>query len=59
MVEHENVRDALKDAFELIDSSSITIDGKEVTVSQFKELIGEKLYNVTDLLGLEDIYLNK
>lgn len=58
MVEYDNVREALIDAFETCEGSEIKVDGKNATVEDVQELIKERLVNIADLLGLSDIYLD-
>lgn len=58
MVEYDNVRDALKEMIEIAESKSITTDGKEITVEGLQEMFLERAYNIADLLGLENLYLN-
>lgn len=58
MVEYDNVRDALKEMIEIAGSKSITTDGKEITVEGLQEMFLERAYNIADLLGLENLYLN-
>lgn len=62
MTEFENVRDALKDAIEIADAKSWG-DIKEgrtvrpVTIQDVQDLMQERLYNIADLLGMSDLYL--
>lgn len=58
MVEFDNVREALEDAFELTEVGLITVEGREIEIKDLQELFAERLCNIADLLGLEQIYLN-
>lgn len=62
MIEFENVRDALKDAIEIADAKSwgdIKEGGtvRPVTIQDVQDLMQERLYNIADLLGMSDLYL--
>lgn len=62
MTEFENVRDALKDAIEIADAKSwgdIKVGGtvRPVTIQDVQDLMQERLYNIADLLGMSDLYL--
>ncbi|AHA04362.1 hypothetical protein [Pediococcus pentosaceus] len=62
MTEFENVRDALKDAIEIADAKSwgdIKEGGtvRPVTIQDVQDLMQERLYNIADLLGMSDLYL--
>lgn len=65
MIEHENVKDALKEAIEIAEAKPngiVTVNGKDsrpVNTNDHIELIRERLYNIADLLGMSEIYLNK
>lgn len=59
MVEFDNVKEALKDAFELTEAGTITVEGREIKTNELQELFKERLCNIADLLGLEEIYLKK
>ena len=62
MTEFENVRDALKEAIEIADVKGIkTKVGKNeyhpATAEEVQEMLSERLYNIADLLGMSDLYL--
>lgn len=59
MIEHDNLRDALKDLYRLSEGIEFLTDGKPSTLSDIQELYRERITNVIDLVGLEAIYLNK
>ena len=58
MIEHDNLKDVLKDMFELSNAKNITIDGKVATVEDLQESYKESLINLADLLGMSELYLN-
>ena len=63
MEEFENVRDALKEAIEIADAKGIkTKVGKNeyhpATAEEVQEMLSEHLYNIADLLGMSDLYLD-
>lgn len=58
MIEHDNVKDVLKDLFELSNAKNIKIDGKAATVGDVQESYKELLVNLADLLGMSEFYLN-
>ncbi|MCL3858672.1 hypothetical protein [Pediococcus pentosaceus] len=62
MTEFESVRDALKEAIEIADAKGIkTKVGKNeyhpATTEEVQEMLSERLYNIADLLGMSDLYL--
>lgn len=62
MTEFENVRDALKDSIEIADAKpwgDIKEGGtvRPVTIQDVQDLMQERLYNIADLLGMSDLYL--
>lgn len=58
MIEHDNIKDVLKDLFELSNAKNIKIDGKIATVGDVQESYKELLVNLADLLGMSEFYLN-
>lgn len=65
MHEYDNVRDCLKDLLAFNDTRNKDFrvkdeDGTEheATVKDLQELNAEALYNLADLLGMSDLYLN-
>jgi len=58
MTEYENVREALKALIEITDAEFISVDGKTVTVADLQEIIRERAYDIADLLGMEELYLD-
>ena len=65
MIEHENVKDALKEAIEIAETEPngiVTVNGENArptNTNDHIELIRERLYNIADLLGMSELYLNK
>ncbi len=59
MVEHDNVRDALMDLYELSTSTNFLTDGKPSTIEDIQELYQERVINLCDLLGHTSIYLEE
>lgn len=64
MSPHENVKDALKEAIDIAESPEVKIkqgdnDWRVCTTKEVQESIVERLYNIADLLGMSEIYLNK
>ncbi|WP_265460303.1 hypothetical protein [Enterococcus sp. HY326] len=57
MNEYDNVRDALSELIELAEASEITTGGRSTSVEDLQELFQEGLYNIADLLGMSDLYL--
>lgn len=58
MIEHDNVKDVLRDLFEFSNAKNIKIDGKTATVGDVQESYKELLVNLADLLGMSEFYLN-
>lgn len=58
MLEHDNLKEALKDLYELSEGSNFTTDGKPSTIEDIQDLYQERVVNVIDLLGHESIYLD-
>ncbi|MEG0285484.1 MAG: hypothetical protein RR494_05980 [Vagococcus sp.] len=59
MVEYDNLRDALKDLYELSEGTNFTTNGKPSSFSDIQELYRERIINVLDLVGHEAIYLEE
>lgn len=65
MIEHENVKDALKEAIEIAETKPngiVTVNGENarpVNTNDHIELIRERLYNIADLLGMSEVYLGQ
>lgn len=64
MMEYENVKEALKDAIEIAESEEvitwdIDTNSRLATTEEVQEMIRERLYNIADLLGLSELYLDK
>ncbi|MDT2866486.1 hypothetical protein [Vagococcus carniphilus] len=57
MVEYDNVRECLNDLYSLVDGSVTNTDGTPISKNDFIGLVAERLYNLMDLLGHSDIYL--
>lgn len=59
-MEFENVREVIDFLFELSDPSTmIIVEGRDATIDDYKEELGEALYQLSDMLGMEDLYLSK
>lgn len=63
MTEFENVKDALQEAIEIVDAKVIitktgTGEYHPATAEEKQSLIQERLYNIADLLGMSDLYLD-
>lgn len=63
-MEYENVKEALKDAIEIAESEEvitwdIDTNSRLATTEEMQEMIRERLYNIADLLGLSELYLDK
>lgn len=63
-MEYENVKEALKDAIEIAESEEvitwdIDTNSRLATTEEVQEMIRERLYNIADLLGLSELYLEK
>lgn len=58
MVEHQNLKKALKELYELSEARNFKTDGKPSTIEDIQELYQESIVNVIDLLGHESIYLD-
>lgn len=59
MTEYDNLREALKDLYELSEGRSFTTNGKPSTIEDIQDLYHERIVNVIDLLGHESIYLDE
>ncbi|WP_062805966.1 hypothetical protein [Enterococcus pernyi] len=53
----ENVKEALLDAIEFAGAKAISVDGQPATISDFQQLMQERLYSIADLLGMSELYL--
>ncbi|MCV3330417.1 hypothetical protein [Pediococcus pentosaceus] len=63
MTEFENVKDALQEAIEIVDAKEIrtktgTDESHLATAEEKQSLIQERLYNIADLLGMSNLYLD-
>ena len=58
MIEHDNIKDVLKDMLEFSNAKNITINGESATVEDLQESYKESLVNLADLLGMSELYLN-
>lgn len=59
----DNVKDVLKDAIEIAEGQEMKTkigngEYRNATADDVQELIKERLYNIADLLGMSDIYLD-
>lgn len=62
-MEFDNIKDVLKDAIEIAEGKEMKTkigNGEywNATADDVQELIKERLYNIADLLGMSDIYLD-
>lgn len=58
-MEFETVKDGLKDLIELCESKKMTSGNEPISFEDLQSLYQERIYALADLLGMEDIYLNK
>ena len=59
-MEFENVREVIDFLFEIADPSTmIIVEGRGATIDDYKEELREALYQLSDMLGMEDLYLSK
>lgn len=57
-MEFGNVKDVINFLFELGDPATlIFVDGRNGNIDDFKEELREALYQLCDMLGMEDLYL--
>lgn len=57
-MEFENVKEVIDFLFELGDPATmIFVDGRDGNIDDYKEELREALYQLCDLLGMEDLYL--
>ncbi len=57
-MEFENVREVIDFLFELGDPATmIFVDGRDGNIDDYKEELREALYQLCDMLGMEDLYL--
>ncbi|WNF89830.1 hypothetical protein [Vagococcus fluvialis] len=59
MHENNNVKESLKNLYELTTVTNFRIDEKEATIKDVQELFQEEIINLMDLLGHESIYLDE
>lgn len=57
MVEFEDVKSCVKDLYAMTEGTITETKGNEISLKEFQELVAERLYNLMDLLGHSDIYL--
>ena len=58
MIELNSLKEKLKDLYELSEATNFKVDGKLATIADVQELYKEKIIDLLDSIGLEDIYLN-
>lgn len=57
-MEFENVKEVIDFLFELGDPGTmIFVDGRDGNIDDYKEELREALYQLCDMLGMEDLYL--
>ncbi|MCT2909276.1 hypothetical protein EFT87_11505 [Schleiferilactobacillus harbinensis] len=60
MKDFDNVKDALADLIEIVESLDFQHeDGTLLSANEVLELAAEDVYQIADLLGLSDLYLDK
>jgi len=57
MIEYDNVKECLSDLYLMNEGTVTNTDGTPISMSDYQELVAERLYNLMDLLGHSDIYL--
>ncbi|ERL64004.1 hypothetical protein [Schleiferilactobacillus shenzhenensis] len=57
MNEPDNVRNALANLVELVESHDFRIGNRPATVEEVLQLIQPDVYSIADLLGMSDLYL--
>ncbi|MDQ8644375.1 hypothetical protein RG601_04905 [Enterococcus sp. FR169] len=58
MIELNNLKEKLTDLYELSEETNFKVDGKPAKIADVQELYKEKIIDLLDSIGLEDIYLN-
>ncbi|HIZ53090.1 MAG TPA: hypothetical protein IAA20_04005 [Candidatus Enterococcus avicola] len=60
-MDHDNIKSILEELIELCEceQKEITVDGEPITFEGFQEDVIESVYNIADLLGMEEIYLDR
>ena len=57
-MEFKNVKEVINFLFELGDPATVIfVDGIEGNIDSYKEQLREALYQLCDMLGMEDLYL--
>ena len=57
-MEFKNIKEIIDFLYELADpSTKIIVKDREATIDDFKEELEEALYQLSDMLGMEDLYL--
>lgn len=60
MKDFDNVKDALADLIEIVESLDFQHeDGTLLSANEVLELAAEDVYQIADLLGLSDLYLDQ
>lgn len=57
MIELNSLKEKLTDLYELSEATNFKVDGKPATIEDVQELYKEKIIDLIDSFGLEDIYL--
>ncbi|UUV99586.1 hypothetical protein [Vagococcus luciliae] len=58
MIELNSLKEKLTDLYDLSESTNFKVDGKPANIEDVQELYKEKIIDLIDSFGLEDIYLN-
>lgn len=57
---HDTVKEALEDVYEIVAAKDIkNSDGEQISYKDLQDLLFERVVSAIDLLGMEDIYLDK
>jgi len=59
MNEHNDVKSALIEILNLCEAQYFTVDGKPITVEDFQDMVKGPIFSIADLLGMEEIYLDR
>lgn len=60
MIEYDNVKESLAALIEIADATSLRReDGTPATAADVQDLIRERAYELADLLGVSELYLDK
>lgn len=57
MFEADTIEEVLQELLEVTEATEITEDGQQVSFESIQDLYKERVYNLCDLLGMENLYL--